>query len=126
METRETIIKNYIEGYNSFDIDKMTADIDENIKFENISGGNVTDYLNGKSAFIHQAEQAKTFFLSRFQKITSISHNQYNSEITIEYEAVLAVDVSESLKTGDKIKLEGKSIFEFSPQNTIITLKDIS
>jgi hypothetical protein len=38
----------------------------------------------------------------------------------------LAIDISESLKTGDKIKLEGKSIFEFSPEGKILVLRDVS
>ena len=36
MTNREKIIKNYIDGYNQFDIDKMVFDFDDNIVFENI------------------------------------------------------------------------------------------
>ncbi|MFD1164999.1 nuclear transport factor 2 family protein [Sphingobacterium daejeonense] len=126
MKSREEIIENYIAGYNSFDIEKMTADLDDNIKFENISNGNVTDSLIGKPDFIHQAEQAKSLFSQRQQKITSIIHHENSSEVTIDYVATLAIDISESLKTGDKIKLEGKSIFEFSPDGKILVLRDVS
>lgn len=126
MKSREEIIENYIAGYNSFDIEKMTADLDDNIKFENISNGNVTDSLIGKPDFIHQAEQAKSLFSQRQQKITAVTHHENSSEVNIDYEATVAIDISESLKTGDKIKLEGKSIFEFSPEGKILVLRDLS
>ena len=35
MSIREKIIQSYIDGYNQFDIDKMTTDFDETIVFEN-------------------------------------------------------------------------------------------
>ncbi|WP_286965209.1 hypothetical protein [Flavobacterium sp. UBA4854] len=39
MTDKEKIIQNYIEGYNQFDIEKMIADFDESIVFENIQNG---------------------------------------------------------------------------------------
>jgi len=126
MYSREEIIKNYIEGYNSFNIEKMTKDIHEDVLFENISNGNVTDSLNGRLDFIDQAEQAKSLFSDRFQEITSQTHLENSSEVEIDYEATLAIDISETLKKGDKIKLKGKSIFEFNAENKIIVIKDIS
>ena len=48
MKIREEIIKNYIDGYNSFNTEMMARDLDEQLLFENISNGNVTDSLLGK------------------------------------------------------------------------------
>ncbi|HEX8333984.1 MAG TPA: hypothetical protein VF622_15300 [Segetibacter sp.] len=39
MINREKIIRNYIDGYNEFDVDKMIKDLDEAVTFENISNG---------------------------------------------------------------------------------------
>ncbi len=47
MNSREEIIKNYINGYNSFNTEMMSRDLDENLLFENIANGNVTDSLVG-------------------------------------------------------------------------------
>ena len=33
---RESIIQNYIDGYNEFDIEKMVRDLDDEIVFQNI------------------------------------------------------------------------------------------
>ncbi|GEM66661.1 hypothetical protein SMI01S_02670 [Sphingobacterium mizutaii NBRC 14946 = DSM 11724] len=126
MKIREEIIKNYIDGYNSFNTEMMARDLDEQLLFENISNGNVTDSLLGKQEFINQAEQAKSIFSERHQKITSIEHFENHSEINIDYTAKLSKDLSPELNIGDSISLKGKSIFEFSPENKIIVLKDIS
>ena len=126
MNSREEIIKNYINGYNSFNTEMMSRDLADNLLFENISNGIVTDSLMGKQEFVNQAEQAKSFFSERHQKITSIEHFETYSEITIEYSAKLSKDLSPELNIGDNINLEGKSIFEFGPDNKIMVLKDIS
>ncbi|WP_255563236.1 nuclear transport factor 2 family protein [Mucilaginibacter sp. 21P] len=59
MNNREAIINNYIDAYNSFDIDGMMKDMADDVVFENISGGQVNMTLNGLQAFRQQAEQAK-------------------------------------------------------------------
>lgn len=126
MKLREDIIKNYIEGYNKFDIDQMVCDFDESIVFENIQNGETTLILNGLRDFRNQAEQAKIYFLRRQQKIKSFNHQIGQTEIEIDYEATLAIDLPNGLKKGDKLKLKGKSIFEFSETGKIKKLTDKS
>lgn len=79
---REKVVRNYIDGYNNFDIDKMLADFDERVVFENIQNGVVTLSLTGISAFKHQAELVKSYFSSRKQQIKSLTHN--NDEMSIK------------------------------------------
>lgn len=122
---REIIVKNYIEAYNNFEIDKMVADFDEKIIFENIQNGEVSMSLSGISALKQQAEQAKNFFISRQQIIKSFAHNDDETEIVIEYSAVLAMDFPNGLKKGAILNLTGKSIFKFL-NNKVIKLTDIS
>jgi len=57
---REKIIKNYIDGYNQFDCDKMLFDFDENVVFENIQKGEINMSLIGLKALRQQTEQAKS------------------------------------------------------------------
>lgn len=125
MTAREKIISDYIDGYNTFDIDKMVANLDENIKFENITNGETNMSLKGLASFRAQAEQAKAFFSTRRQTINSYQHQEYETEIQIDYYAVLAVDLPNGLKKGNELKLKGKSIFKFSGDK-IIELTDIS
>ncbi|WP_202700580.1 nuclear transport factor 2 family protein [Flavobacterium sp. UGB4466] len=125
MIDRERIIKNYVEGYNQFDIDKMTADFSRDIVFENIQNGEVNMTLNGLNEFKEQAENAKAYFSTRSQVITVLNHFESKTEIEIDYHAVLAMDFPNGMKAGEELNLKGKSVFEFL-DNKILKLSDIS
>jgi hypothetical protein len=118
-EQREQIIRNYIDGYNNFDIEKMTLDFKNEVAFQNIQNEIVTMTLNGIAAFKQQAEQAKSYFDAREQKITSIKHKLNETEIEIEYWAILAMDFPNGLKKGQKFELTGKSIFTFQDDKIV-------
>jgi ketosteroid isomerase-like protein len=124
-KSRADIIQNYIDGYNQFDIDKMTRDLDTNIIFQNIQNGEVNMTLNGIEEFKNQAEKAKAYFKEREQKITLISHDGDTSTIDIDYTAILAIDFSEVMKSGQKLELKGKSVFTFR-DDKIIKLVDLA
>ena len=122
---REKVIHNYMAGYNQFDVEKMIADFDESIVFENIQNGIITMTLRGIAAFQQQAEQAKSYFSSRKQTVISIHHQNATTEVAIQYSAILAMDFPNGLKKGQELKLSGKSIFEFDNRK-IIKLTDVS
>ena len=122
---REKIIKDYINAYNNFDIEKMLTHLDEHVKFENISNGATNMTLTDLNSFREQAEQAKKIFTTRNQTRRSWTHQDNLIEIEIEYNAVLAIDLPNGLKKDDNLNLEGKSIFKFSGDK-IIELTDIS
>lgn len=125
MINREHIIKNYIEAYNQFDVNKMVADFDDNIVFENIQNGELNLSLTGLAAFKEQAEQAKAYFSKRTQTITSFAHCGNETEIEIDYRAVLGIDFPNGLKSGQELNLQGKSVFCFL-EDRITKLTDIS
>jgi hypothetical protein len=125
MNNREIIIHNYIDGYNEFSIEKMIVDFDNNIMFENVESGKVTLLLEGLKAFQEQSELAKSYFTTRRQTIRSFKHNENETEIEVDYNAVLAIDFPNGLKSGQELNLTGRSIFEFDG-NKVIKLTDIS
>lgn len=125
MTDRERIIQNYIDGYNAFAIDKMVADFDDNIRFENVQSGQVTMTIEGIKSFKEQAELAKSYFTTRQQTIKEFKHRDNETEIAVDYRAVLAMDFPNGLKSGQELSLTGKSVFGFAG-NKIITLTDIS
>lgn len=125
MNDREKIIQNYIDGYNRFDTDKMIADFDDDVIFENIQNGELNMSLAGLKSFREQAEQAKAYFAERRQTILSTKHSGDSSEIEIDYYAVLGMDFPNGLKKGAELKLKGKSVFEFRGDK-IIKLTDLS
>ena len=125
MTEREETVRNYIDGYNHFDIDKMVADFDDSIIFENVQNGETTLSLKGLKAFVQQAEQAKAYFSKRTQTVTSFHHFDSKTEIGIDYHGILGMDFQNGLKNGQELNLKGKSIFEFKGSK-IIKLTDIS
>jgi hypothetical protein len=125
VEQREQIIEQYIESYNNFDVEGMLKDLDEQIRFENISGGEVTLIIDGLSAFSKQAEKAKAFFSSRKQTIRNFVHTGNQTTIEIDYHAILAIDLPNGLKKGNSLDLKGKSVFTFS-DTKITSITDIS
>ena len=125
MTKREEIIKNYVDGYNAFDIDKMVRDFNEAIIFKNINNDEVTMVLNGIVAFRKQAGQAKSYFESRLQTIKSFEHKGDTTEIEIDYIATLASDLPNGLKKGEQLELSGRSLFRFS-DDQIVELIDIA
>lgn len=125
MIDREKIIENYIAGYNQFDIDKMVADFDDKILFENIQNGEVNMTLSGLKEFRNQAEEAKKYFSEREQTITLFTHSENQSEIAINYRAVLSMDFPNGMQKGQELNLKGKSVFEFL-DDKIVRLADIS
>lgn len=122
---RENMISNYLEAYNQFDIERMVRDFDGNIRFENISNGETNITLNGIDDFREQAKHAATLFSSRTQTVLGYQHTDGETETAIDYHAVLAVDLPNGMKKGETIRMQGRSIFEFSG-NRIIGLTDIS
>jgi len=121
---REKIVKDYIDGYNQFNCDKMLMDFDENVVFENIQKGEINMSLIGLKALRQQAEQAKSYFTTRSQTIISFKHLGDETEIEIYYHAILGMDFPNGLKKGDELKLKGKAIFKFL-NDKIIKLTDI-
>ncbi|HLV50755.1 MAG TPA: hypothetical protein VLY84_03570 [Dysgonamonadaceae bacterium] len=125
MTDKVNIIKNYIDGYNQFDIEKMVMDFDDNIVFENLQNNEINLSLKGLTAFKEQAEIAKTYFAKRTQTVKSFRHFDNSTEIEIDYTAILAMDLPNGLKKGQELTLSGKSVFEFE-NNKVIKLTDIS
>lgn len=125
MEDHHTIITNYVHAYNTFDIEGMLTDMHEEVVFKNISNGEVTLTTHGIDALRQQAERAKYFFAHREQKIVNISFRTDEAEVFIHYTGVLALDLPNGSKAGDKLVMNGKSVFKFS-NNKIVELTDIS
>lgn len=125
MNDREIIIRNYVAGYNAYDVEKMVADFDEHIIFENILDGKTTLIITGLIAFKIQAQQALTYFSERMQIIKSFTDLESSCKVEIDYRAILATDLSESLTKGQELKLKRTSIFEFNGHK-INKLTDIS
>lgn len=118
METneREKLIQAYFEGYNQMDVPGMIDVLEETIFFENYSGAEKTHEIQGKSAFESQAKTALSYFSERKQVPLSFTHRENETEVQIEYRAILALGFPNGLKKGQELRLRGKSIFQFGTE----------
>ncbi|MEM9832288.1 MAG: nuclear transport factor 2 family protein [Bacteroidota bacterium] len=121
----KAIINDYVEAYNNFDVSSMVKHLSDDVVFQNVSQGEVTMELKGIKAFKTQAEQATKLFKSRKQTINHIQITDSTAEVAIDYFGILAQDLPNGLKAGDKIQLKGKSVFSFEGDK-IIKLRDES
>lgn len=106
------IIKSYIEAYNCFDTEGMAKLLHEEVIFRNFTNGEMNTETKGIKEFRQLAVQSASLFSSRRQTVTSTRAIDSKVEVEIEYEAVIAHDLPNGLKSGDKLQLKGKSLFE--------------
>ncbi|RSC95807.1 nuclear transport factor 2 family protein [Tenacibaculum singaporense] len=125
MKKELNLIKTYVEGYNSFDVDKMISVLNKDIVFENYTNNSLTLKLDGINQFKEQAEKVLLFFSERKQEIEEIISKEEYYEVHLKYTATLQVDLSEELKKGNQLNLKGKSIFFFQ-DDTITKIEDYS
>lgn len=118
-EIQRNQIENYLESYNTFDVDGMLIDLDENIIFENFSGNELTHSITGLEAFRQQAVEATSYFSSRKQVVTEWKFEGDTVTINIDYHAILAIDFPNGMKAGDTLDMKGQSIFTFNEMKII-------
>lgn len=112
-EELKTLIQSYIAAYNSLDIEGMVALVHPEVVFKNVVKDRVNAKAVGAAQFREMAIQSKTMFSSRRQEATNFKFTGNIATIDIAYEAVLAVDLPNGLKTEEILRLNGQSEFEF-------------
>lgn len=122
---QKQLVQDYIEAYNRFDVDGMLRYLHEDVVFRNVSNGEVNLTLTGKEAFRQQAQQALQYFSQREQRVTDWQVADNRVEVLLDYTAVAAIDFPNSLKAGDTLQLQGKSVFQFA-DGLIVSIDDIS
>ena len=113
-EKNKAFIYRYIDAYNNFDIDAMIGVLAPDIRFENVSGGEVNAETSGKGEFEALARQSARLFSSRKQTVKKIKIEGDNVFAEIEFEGILAQDLPNGLKAGEKLVLKGTSEFVFT------------
>jgi hypothetical protein len=108
-----TLVDRYVAAYNAFDVTGMMAVVHADVEFRNVAGGEVTASASGAAEFQQMAEQSRALFASRRQEITSYELKDDLAQVGIRYEGVLAVDLPNGMKSGDTLRLDGRSEFGF-------------
>ena len=124
-EEKKAMIDRYIAAYNRFDIDAMVDLVHPDVVFQNIAGGKVDAEATGAVQFRELALQSKALFAFRHQKVTVCRFTADAVAVDIVFEGVLAADLPNGIKAGEKFKLEGQSYFGFK-DNRIFRITDVS
>jgi ABC-type proline/glycine betaine transport system ATPase subunit len=103
------IINKFIAAHNSFDIDSMVSLLHPEVQFKNISNEEVDVQTEGKEEFEKLARQSATLFREREQKVISCSEADNKVNVEIQYRAILAVDLPNGLRSGDRMEMQGRS-----------------
>ncbi|MCS5488949.1 nuclear transport factor 2 family protein [Algoriphagus limi] len=111
---RETLIEQYISGYNHLDVPGMLKVLHQDVVFENYSNGDKTLETKGIQEFQKQAEKAVKLFENREISPKKWIHQARYTDVHLNYHAVLAEDFPDgNKKKGDEINLWGRTVFEF-------------
>lgn len=110
---KENLINRYLTAYNTFDVEGMIALLSANIHFENYSSGQLTNSTNGIDEFRELAEQSKSLFSEREQRIIKLTFGQDSAVADIVYRGKLAVDIPNGPSAGTILDLKGQSEFYF-------------
>ncbi|MEO1102928.1 MAG: nuclear transport factor 2 family protein [Pseudomonadota bacterium] len=112
MDQREAI-ERYIAAYNAFDIEEMVSVLHDRVSFQNIAGGTITTQTVGIDAFRSTARESAKLFKTRTQTMTSMEPSDHGVLAKIEFVAVLATDLPNGMKAGDRLELSGETDFSF-------------
>jgi hypothetical protein len=110
---QKVVIESYLNAYNKFDIDGMLDLVHPKVIFKNIAKGKVNATANGVDELRQMASTSSTLFSSRCQKITGLDTAGQTSTVRIEFEGVLASDLTNGMKAGETIKVKGRTKFQF-------------
>lgn len=80
--------------------------------FKNVSDGEVDAEAAGDAQFRELAHESKALFSSRRRKATAFRFSGDSVTVHAAYEGVLAVDLPNGMKTGEVLRLNGRSEFE--------------
>ena len=123
-ETRK-LIEHYLDAYNRFDIAGMLATMSPDVHFENVANGCVTASTDGQTELRALAEQSAGLFASRCQRLLELSLDGDTASAEIAFSAILAQDLPNGPKQGEKLELLGRT--EFCVRDGLIcSIRDIS
>ena len=112
-QAKKAIIQRYLAAYNAFDVETMLGFVHPEVVFKNISGGTVNAVAVGLPELRRLAEQSAHLFSSRRQEAIDFTFSGETVSADIAFEAVLAVDLPNGKRAGDRLRLNGRSVFAF-------------
>ncbi len=118
--SRIDTVKEFIAAYNSMNLEEMFKYFHPEIEFKNISNGEINTNTKGIDEFKELAKKSLEIFRTREQRIISYIESGDTIKVEIMYQAILAIDLQNGLKPGDKLEMMGRSTYVF--KDDLITM----
>jgi ketosteroid isomerase-like protein len=109
-----TPVRRFLAAYNAVDVDAMLESIADDIVFENVSNSGPTTRTVGKVEFAALARQSATLFASRQQHVVQAVVEPDRVAILLQFEAVVAADMPNGWRSGERVRLMGTSFFQLA------------
>ena len=119
------VVSSYVDAYNRKDVDAMLSCLAENVFFQNISGGRITAETHDKPSLAEMAKFGASAFETRHQKVTNAITVAGTTLVEVAYSAVVAIDLPNGWKAGQKLAFSGASAFRVEGEK-IISIVDES
>lgn len=107
-------ISAYIAAYNAKDVGGMVRCLTEDVRFRNVSNGALTAETRDRAGFSVLAQQGVAAFQTRRQTVRTAITVLDTTVVEIDYEAVVAADLANGWKAGQRLSFRGASLFHVS------------
>ncbi len=118
--SRMETVNEFIAAYNSMNLEEMFKYLHAEIEFRNLSNDVENANTKGIDEFRELAKKSLEVFRTREQRIISYIESGDTIKVEIMYHAILAIDLQNGLKPGDKLEMKGRSTYTF--KDDLITM----
>lgn len=118
-------VEAYINAYNAMDVDSMIAYLADDVVFRNYAGDTITAQANDKAGFEELARVSVSAFKERKLTLKKIFNMGDTTVLTIQFDGIVAVDMPNGWKAGQKLDYRGASEFQLT-DGKIIRITDQS
>lgn len=105
-------VEAYITAYNAMDVDGMLAVLAEDVVFKNYSSATLTAEASDKAGFEELARLGVSAFKERRQTVQKAVTSGETTVLTIRYDAIVAMDLPNGWRAGQKLEFDGTSEFQ--------------
>lgn len=118
-------VEAYLAAYNAMDVEGMLAYLTDDVVFKNYAGDKLSAEANDKAGFEKLAHTAVKAFKERKQTVKKAFSMGDTTILTIQFDAVVATDMPNGWKAGQKLDSRGASEFQLR-DGKIIRITDQS
>lgn len=107
-----TLVRRYVDRYNSNDVDGMLDCCSDDVVFETITNPGGSIRLNGKMEMREVIEATTRAFRERRQEVISILVDGQRAAAETVFSGVAAAELGQHVRPGEHVSIRGATVFE--------------